>query len=218
VVTDEWKPLVLLDAGGTVRDLRRTNGKGYRKSMENGRIWELDPGTGRLLPYREDLPLVRITEQRDWYAAVLEYPHPAEGVVPHITAGGKAGTAPDTAAGEMPAVSAGAASAVTNVQGGANAGTDKIRAEETLSRLWNVVENRRMNPPEGSYTSYLFAQGEEKIRKKTGEEAVELILARTDDEIVHEAADLIYHLFVFLSARGIGFDRILGELDRRSES
>ena len=91
-------------------------------------------------------------------------------------------------------------------------------ADAVFSRLIDVIEDRRRNRPAGSYTSYLFGQGEEKIRKKTGEEAVELILARDDAEIVHETADLVYHLLVLLCERGIGFGRILGELERRAGS
>ncbi len=69
--------------------------------------------------------------------------------------------------------------------------------------------------PEGSYTTHLFSSGNEKIRKKTGEEAIELILASTRDELVFEAADLLFHLLVLLEDEGIGLEEIIGELQKR---
>ncbi|WP_319559936.1 phosphoribosyl-ATP diphosphatase [Marispirochaeta sp.] len=87
---------------------------------------------------------------------------------------------------------------------------------DTLARLAQVIRQRRINLPEGSYTTHLFTSGEEKIRKKTGEEAVELILARNPEEIVYEAADLIYHMLVMLEALGIDYTAVLAELDKRS--
>ena len=98
-------------------------------------------------------------------------------------------------------------------------GTTEVRETsggDTLARLARVIRQRRINLPEGSYTTHLFTSGEEKIRKKTGEEAVELILARDPGEIVYEAADLIYHMLVLLESLGIDYTAVLGELDKRS--
>ena len=69
--------------------------------------------------------------------------------------------------------------------------------------------------PEGSYTTHLFEKGEEKIRKKTGEEAIELLLARERSDIVYEAADLIYHMMVLLEVKEIPIGEVLGELESR---
>jgi phosphoribosyl-ATP pyrophosphohydrolase len=69
--------------------------------------------------------------------------------------------------------------------------------------------------PEGSYTTHLFEKGEEKIRKKTGEEAVELLLAATDREIISESADLIYHLMVLLTERDLSIGQVIAELQGR---
>mgnify|MGYP005866851659 CR=1 FL=1 len=87
---------------------------------------------------------------------------------------------------------------------------------DVLSRLAEVIRQRRIRLPEGSYTTHLFTSGEEKIRKKTGEEAVELILAREPDEVIYEAADLIYHMLVLLEALGLDYRLVLHELEKRS--
>ena len=87
--------------------------------------------------------------------------------------------------------------------------------ETQLAELAALIAQRRKEKPEGSYTAYLFQEGPEKIRKKTGEEAVELILARTPHEIVYEAADLLYHMLVFLEAEGIALADVLEELKSR---
>jgi len=207
MVSEEGKPLVIVDQGGAFRGLRRTTEKGYRKSVENGAVWELDPETGRILPYREDLSLIRMTDAGGFYVCVLSFPD-------GISAAG-AGT------GDIGRSSAGAGGRTAAAPPDPAPGADvwMVRdADAVFSRLIDVIEDRRRNRPAGSYTSYLFGQGEEKIRKKTGEEAVELILARDDAEIVCETADLLYHLLVLLSERGIGFERILGELERRAGS
>lgn len=88
----------------------------------------------------------------------------------------------------------------------------------TLDTLFATIESRRVNPPEGSYTARLFAQGENEICKKIGEEAVEVIVAakgETDDRIVYEMADLVYHSMVLLAARGLTWAQVEDELARR---
>ena len=84
-----------------------------------------------------------------------------------------------------------------------------------LADLAALIARRRQEMPEGSYTAYLFQEGVEKIRKKTGEEAIELVLARTPHDIVYEAADLLYHMLVLLEAEGIAFADVLEELKTR---
>ncbi|MDR3200560.1 MAG: phosphoribosyl-ATP diphosphatase [Spirochaetales bacterium] len=84
-----------------------------------------------------------------------------------------------------------------------------------LDELTALIARRKQENPEGSYTAYLFQSGTEKIRKKTGEEAVELILARGRDEIIYEAADLIYHMLVLLTAEDIPMSLVLDELKSR---
>lgn len=85
--------------------------------------------------------------------------------------------------------------------------------------LYQVIKNRQEAPVEGSYTSYLFNQGIEKILKKVGEESSEVIIAsmKNDrEEIIAETSDLLYHLFVMLAERKISFEELTAEIESRS--
>jgi phosphoribosyl-ATP pyrophosphohydrolase len=88
----------------------------------------------------------------------------------------------------------------------------------TLEALFATIEDRRANPSTGSYTSHLFAKGENEICKKIGEEAVEVIIAakgETEDRIIYEMADMIYHSMVLLAARNLQWTDVEAELARR---
>jgi phosphoribosyl-ATP pyrophosphohydrolase/phosphoribosyl-AMP cyclohydrolase len=88
----------------------------------------------------------------------------------------------------------------------------------TLERLYTLISNRREERPEGSYTTYLFDEGLDKILKKVGEEAAETIIAAKNEDagpLVSEASDLIYHLVVLLVERGITLEDVRAELARR---
>jgi phosphoribosyl-ATP pyrophosphohydrolase len=85
-------------------------------------------------------------------------------------------------------------------------------------QVFEVIEDRKLNPPESSYTAKLFAAGEVEVLKKIGEEAVEVVVAaskQTDDRIVYEMADLIYHNLVLLSMRNLTWQDVEAELARR---
>jgi phosphoribosyl-ATP pyrophosphohydrolase/phosphoribosyl-AMP cyclohydrolase len=87
-----------------------------------------------------------------------------------------------------------------------------------LSRLEAIIAERERDRPEGSYTTYLFAQGIDKILKKVGEEVAETIIAAKNGdnaELRSEAADLIFHLMVLWRARGLDADEVWSELERR---
>ena len=84
--------------------------------------------------------------------------------------------------------------------------------------VYATIEDRRQNPKEGSYTNYLFDKGIDKILKKCGEEAAEIIIAAKNpnpEEIKYEAADFLYHLMVLMSERGITWEDIAQELANR---
>ena len=187
MVDSEARPLVVCDANGTPIDVVLENDKGFRKSIENETLWSLHPDTGRLLPYSEGVR-VTIEDRGTWYCATL---------------GGDS-----TGAGTPPAVGP----TLSTTDDGGHAGSD-IGA--VLASLVNVIRDRRREMPEGSYTTHLFAAGKEKIRKKTGEEAVELILAGNRAELTSETADLLYHLLVLLEVEGISLDDIAAELKNR---
>ncbi len=87
-----------------------------------------------------------------------------------------------------------------------------------LSRLEGVIEQRVAENPEGSYTARLFAKGPRRIAQKVGEEGIEVALAavaETDDKVVSESADLLYHLLVLLKSRGVTLARVVAELESR---
>ncbi|HEX8632886.1 MAG TPA: bifunctional phosphoribosyl-AMP cyclohydrolase/phosphoribosyl-ATP diphosphatase HisIE [Pyrinomonadaceae bacterium] len=89
---------------------------------------------------------------------------------------------------------------------------------ETLAELYALIENRRRERPAGSYTTYLFEQGLDKILKKVGEEAAETIIAAKNDDpraLVGEVSDLLYHLLVLLAERGVQPREVEAELARR---
>jgi phosphoribosyl-ATP pyrophosphohydrolase/phosphoribosyl-AMP cyclohydrolase len=85
--------------------------------------------------------------------------------------------------------------------------------------LWRVISQRAAERPEGSYTTKLLEAGTPAVARKVGEEAAEVItaaLAESDERLVSEAADLIYHLYVLLAARGVDLAAVEDELTRRS--
>ena len=94
----------------------------------------------------------------------------------------------------------------------------EARLEGVLRELYSVVEERKEKRPEGSYTTYLFNSGLDKILKKVGEEATETIVAAKNEDparLVSETGDLLYHLLVLLVERGISLEEILKELRER---
>ncbi len=89
-----------------------------------------------------------------------------------------------------------------------------------IHSLYNIIDKRKKERPEGSYTSYLFNEGQDKILKKVGEENAETIIASKNNdtqEIVYETSDLLYHLFVLLSYHQITPEMIAAELNERKK-
>lgn len=89
---------------------------------------------------------------------------------------------------------------------------------DVLDELYTVIAARAGADPESSYTARLFAKGVAKIAQKVGEEATETViaaLAETADDLVNESADLIYHLLVLWSAKGVAPADVYAELARR---
>lgn len=84
--------------------------------------------------------------------------------------------------------------------------------------LFDVIEERKKNSNEKSYTTSLFNEGLPRIAQKVGEEGTEVVvaaLAQEDQRLIEEVADLTYHTLVLLSARGISPDRVVAELEKR---
>ncbi|QOR66190.1 bifunctional phosphoribosyl-AMP cyclohydrolase/phosphoribosyl-ATP diphosphatase HisIE [Cytobacillus suaedae] len=87
-----------------------------------------------------------------------------------------------------------------------------------INELEALIATRETEMPEGSYTTYLFEQGVDKILKKVGEESAEVIIAaknRDPEELKWEVADLLYHLLVLLREQKLPLDEVLGALKKR---
>ena len=103
-------------------------------------------------------------------------------------------------------------------------GTDTCFGEKNeedimfLKYLQNFIERRRHEMPEGSYTTTLFQKGINRMAQKVGEEAVETVIEATngtEDRLIYEASDLIYHLIVLLTSKGLHIDDLARELKKR---
>lgn len=89
----------------------------------------------------------------------------------------------------------------------------------TIDELYSLLMDRKEKMPEGSYTTYLFDKGLDKILKKVGEECTEVIIAGKDrdkSETVYEIADLVYHVLVLMVEAGITPDEVREELKSRN--
>lgn len=189
------RPLVIIDEKGLIRDVSVMNQKGYRKSTEHGSLWHVHGETDRVLPYREGVPFLKLKDRDGWYQATVSSNLPEGGF-------------------------ADVSSAHTEVDSQQEAASETSETEpgewgQILGELIDIIRDRRSTRPDGSYTSYLFNSGLEKIKKKTGEEAIELILAEDASDIAFEAADLIYHMLVLFEELGISFSRVIDELAKR---
>lgn len=92
------------------------------------------------------------------------------------------------------------------------------KSDFTLDALMELIRGRKTNPQEGSYTTYLFQKGLDKILKKIGEESTEVIIAAKDNdpkETIYEISDLVYHVMVMMIQQGISLEDIRRELASR---
>jgi len=88
----------------------------------------------------------------------------------------------------------------------------------SIQWLFDVIEDRKKNPSEKSYTTSLFNEGLPKIAQKVGEEGTEVVVAalsQDDQRLIEEVADLTYHTLVLLSARGLTPADVVAELEKR---
>ncbi len=95
---------------------------------------------------------------------------------------------------------------------------ENISPNVVLNKVFDVIMDRKSNPKEGSYTNYLFDKGIDKILKKCGEEATEIVIAAKNpnsEELKYEIADFLYHMMVLMADRGLDWDDIMNELVNR---
>ena len=95
---------------------------------------------------------------------------------------------------------------------------DETNPRQVLERVYDTILDRKENPKEGSYTNYLFEKGIDKILKKVGEEATELVIAAKNpnpEEIKYELSDFLYHAMVLMVEKGVTWEDIIRELADR---
>ncbi len=175
-------PVIIQNPRGEFLGTALCNQKGFQKTIEQNQPWILDGSTGRLLPAEGCEGFASIQRMSDHVLIVAQaWQQPAEERASLGKQSGQDEKSPET--------------------GSAGAGRADRLAGDFLLELQRIIYRRKKDMPPGSYTTHLFEKGEDKIRKKTGEEALELILAKDADEMAGEAADLLYHMMVLLAAR-----------------
>lgn len=89
---------------------------------------------------------------------------------------------------------------------------------EILNKIYDIVKERAANPQEGSYTNYLLSKGIDKVCKKLGEEATEMVIAAKNNdkqELIGECADVFYHALALMYIQGVTPDDVAQELENR---
>ncbi len=90
--------------------------------------------------------------------------------------------------------------------------------QKVLDSVYDVIKDRKEHPREGSYTNYLYEKGIDKILKKVGEEATEMVIAAknpNDNEVIYEMSDFLYHMMVLMAVKNVSWEDITDELSRR---
>jgi len=202
-----WPLLVRIE--GRKQTAALMNSKAYQKSLETNHPWILHPETKRVLPWPGEPAIITLNRSHGFYE--LNLPADAD-TRPYgkskpkdIECSGAESDNPDSNP-DAPIPERGRESPMI-AHGG--------RQSSSLSWLAEIIAERRKSMPEGSYTSHLFSKGPEKIRKKVGEEAIEVLLAREPTHLASEISDLIYHLCILLEASGLSWRQVEEELENR---
>ena len=210
--------LLIEDEAGRLLTSAVINEKGFSKSLENGLLWTVDLSTGRLLPFgNTGVPFLTLSKEttcigKEYVKAVV-----SGEVINRLSTICQKEEAENAYRNSTKESENTLNIENFNVNSEKNPEnlTDEEFPAEFLRSLAQVIHNRRVEMPEGSYTTHLFSKGESKIRKKVGEVAVELVLASTPRDVIYEAADLIYHVMVMLENNGLSFGDVLRELKGR---
>lgn len=214
-------PVVIADAGsGAVLTLAYANREALERTLASGSTWLWSRSRNELwnkgatsgntqrvvavtLDCDGDALLYRVIPNgpacHTGAPSCFSQPLPLADTTPDIAANADAATSPNSIDGTA-----------------ADSGAAFARAVTELAR---VIADRKANPVEGSYTAKLFAGGVDRIGKKIGEEATEVVIAAKNadkNELVWETADLLYHALVLLAERGVALDEIGAELSRRA--
>ncbi len=203
--------LIVRDTRGETVGVVLSNEKSRTKTLERGELWVVDPTTGRVLPYLGGgaAPQGGFVKRESWYEIAI-----AAAPGPSVDGGPSRSTQKKPEGGTPFDGEAGSPDETGTTAERQN--PDASRMGRVLSHLTAVIAERHRTMPEGSYTTHLFSQGRSKIRKKTGEEAVELILAADAAELTSEAADLLYHLMVLLESESLTIADVIDVLAKRT--
>lgn len=93
-------------------------------------------------------------------------------------------------------------------------------SDSIINQLATTIAHRKADPQEGSYTTYLFNEGIDKILKKVGEESAEIIIASKNEdteELIYEISDLVYHMLVLMAEKNVSIDEIKNALENRMD-
>jgi len=202
-----WPLLVRIE--GQKQTAALMNSKAYQKSLETNYPWIVHPETKRVLPWPGEPGIITLSRSHGFYelglpegADICPYGESRPGDINFN------GAVPDNPDSDLPAPLLERSQESSLIAHGA-------KKSSSLNWLAELIAERRKKLPEGSYTTHLFSRGPEKIRKKVGEEAVEVLLARTPVQLAGEISDLIYHLCVLLEVSGLGWQQVEEELERR---
>lgn len=182
----------MIVSAGDRRTAALMNRKAYQKSLENGSPWIVHPKTGRILPWPGSPRSLSLEESFGSYSLILPMGSDLQPYGTMLPADADPDGREDMN------------NTVRDAGGGG-----------ILTMLSELIAERHRTMPEGSYTTHLFSAGPDKIRKKVGEEAVELLLAQEDNDVIYETADLIYHVQVLLEALDLKWADVEAELSRR---
>jgi len=203
-----WPLLVRIE--GRSHRAALMNTKAYRKSIESNSPWIVHPETKRVLPWPGEPRILMLSRSYGFYELSL----PGDADIYPYGEDKKPGSISFNGAGSAsPHLGSDAAFPERNREGAVIA--HNARQNSSLNWLTELIAERRRIMPEGSYTTHLFSGGSEKIRKKVGEEAIEVLLARPPARLVSEISDLVYHLCVLLEISDLGWQQVEEELKRR---
>ena len=193
-------PALIINQQSAIIGTGITNEKGYRKSIEQGEAWLLDGESGKLLPdprVKGFLGIMRRERNVEIRAEAYDGGVLLQQSLNMATAAARKSAPVHESSTSSP-------SATPPLHDGDLSPLKE--AGRILADLESLLYERKQSRPEGSYTTHLFESGEEKIRKKAGEEAVEFILANENEELASEAADLMYHVMVLFVQRGMSLN------------
>ncbi len=168
------------------------NEKAYSKSLENKELWGLHPKTHKILLVKPRIVITGIKKEKEWYVAQAKN-NPLQ----------QKRTVQKNKPVKLPLVKQ------------QKKTVHSYNNLDFLQTLFDIIVEKKKTLCKDSYTSYLFESGSDKIKKKLGEEAVEILLAKTKKNILSESADFLYHLLVFFAQHDISIRDCVKVLEQR---